>query len=73
MTFHDWLFSIYPPDAVINGRWGTLHICVILLCITIIGLIALLRNKDEAVPRESPSKQRPLVSRPICRRSSPIR
>lgn len=49
MTFHDWLFSIYPPDAVINGRWGTLHICVILLCIAIIGLIALLRNKDEAV------------------------
>ncbi len=49
MTFYDWIYSIYPADSVTNGRWGTLHICVVLLCITAIVLISLLRNKSEAV------------------------
>lgn len=49
MTFYDWIYSIYPADAVIDGRWGTLHICVVLLCITAIVLISLLRNKSETV------------------------
>lgn len=49
MTFYDWIYSNYPADAVINGRWGTLHICVVLLCITAIILISLLRSKSETV------------------------
>lgn len=49
MTFYDWIYSNYPADAVINGRWGTLHICVVLLCLTVIILISLLRNKSETV------------------------
>ena len=49
MTFYDWIYSIYPENSVINGRWGTLHICVVLICIVTIFLIALLRKKDETV------------------------
>ena len=47
MTLHDWIYSVYPADAVINGRWGPLHISVILLCAAFIAAICFLRRKDE--------------------------
>lgn len=47
MTFHDWIFSIYPPNAAINGRYGALHITTIILCVCAIALIACLRNRNE--------------------------
>lgn len=45
VTFHDWIYSVYPPDAVINGQWGTLHIATIALCLGLIVLIALVGKK----------------------------
>lgn len=47
MTLHDWIYSVYPADAVINGRWGALHISVILLCVALIAVVSRLRHKDE--------------------------
>lgn len=46
MSFYDWIYSNYPPDCVINGRWGTLHIAVVVLCVALIVGISFLRNKD---------------------------
>ena len=48
MSFYDWLFSVYPPDSAINGRWGTLHILTLVACFAIILLIAFIfKNKSE--------------------------
>ena len=46
MTFHDWLYSVYPPNSDINGRWGMLHIITLILCVLVIGLIIPMKNKD---------------------------
>ena len=46
MTFHDWIYSAYPENSVINGRWGTLHIITVILCVIAIVLIALLNKKS---------------------------
>ncbi len=46
MTFHDWIYSAYPENSVINGRWGTLHIITVILCAIAIVLIALLNKKS---------------------------
>lgn len=47
MSLHDWIYSVYPPDAAIDGRWGLLHISVLLLCILAVVMISLLRTRDE--------------------------
>ncbi len=48
MTLHDWIFSIYPPDSVIQGQWGVLHIGTLLLCIVLIaGIAYMLRSKND--------------------------
>ena len=47
MTLYDWIFSNYPPDSAINGRWGTLHICVVACCVLLILVIASFRKRDE--------------------------
>lgn len=46
VTFYDWLYSIYPADAVINGQWGPLHIAVIAICLVLTVLIAVLGAKS---------------------------
>ena len=45
MTFHDWLYSIYPPDSVINGRYKPLHIFTMLLVVTVIVALSLVFRK----------------------------
>lgn len=49
MTLHDWIYSEYPANAAINGRYGPLHIGVMLLCVGLILIIACLRNKSDKV------------------------
>lgn len=50
MTFHDWLYSVYPENAAINGQWGILHIVTLLLCITLcVGLYFLFGKKEEKI------------------------
>ena len=46
MSFHDWLYSVYPENAVINGRFGALHIGVALLCAALCVAIALMGNRS---------------------------
>lgn len=47
MSFKDWLFSTYPNPSV-NGRWGILHILVLVFCIiTIITLGFIFKNKSQ--------------------------
>lgn len=46
MSFHDWLYSVYPENSVINGRWGTLHIITVVLCVIIIGAIWCFNKKS---------------------------
>ena len=48
MSFQKWIYSVYPPDSAINGRWGTLHILTLVACFAIILLIAFIfKNKSE--------------------------
>ena len=48
MTLHDWIYSVYPPDAVIQGQWGTLHILTLVCCIgAIVGLAFLGRARPQ--------------------------
>jgi hypothetical protein len=48
MTFHDWLYSVYPENAAINGQWGVLHIVTLFLCIALcVGLYASFHKKDQ--------------------------
>ena len=48
MSFYDWIYSNYPPDSAINGRWGTLHILTLVACFLIILAIAFIfNNKSE--------------------------
>lgn len=49
MTFHDWIYSNYPADAAIDGRYGALHIGVMIACVAMIILIAFLRRRDEKI------------------------
>lgn len=49
MSLHDWLYSVYPANAAINGRWGPLHITVIAVCAVLMIGIACLRRKDETI------------------------
>jgi len=49
MSLYDWIYSIYPSDSGIDGRWGTLHIIVIILCVLAIVGISFLRGKSEKV------------------------
>ena len=47
MSFKDWINSSYP-NPVINGRWGLLHISMLVLSIAIILVLTLLfRKKSE--------------------------
>ncbi len=46
MSFHDWIYSVYPPDSVIDGRWGTLHIITVVLCVLVIASIACFYKKS---------------------------
>ena len=46
MTFQKWIYSVYPENSVIDGRWGTLHIITLVLCVVIIGLICCLNKKS---------------------------
>ena len=45
VSFHDWIFSNYPPDAAINGRWGVLHILTLALCMALIILFSVWGNR----------------------------
>ncbi|MBQ3133120.1 MAG: hypothetical protein IJC17_02455 [Clostridia bacterium] len=45
MTLHDWIFSVYPENSAINGRWGALHIATLALCILIIAALSVFRRK----------------------------
>jgi len=47
MTFHDWIFSNYPPNSSIGGQWGVLHILTILVCIAFIVGLSMLSSKSE--------------------------
>lgn len=48
MSFHDWLYSVYPENAAINGQWGLLHIATLLLCAGVcVALYCLFRNTTE--------------------------
>lgn len=53
MSFSDWLYSRYPADAVINGRWGTLHIFTVLACIITILAIAFIFNKKSLKAKQN--------------------
>ena len=47
MSFLDWLYSTYPNPKV-DGAWGSLHIIVLLLCISfIVASSILLKGKSE--------------------------
>ena len=46
MTLHDWIYSNYPSDSSIDGRWGWLHISTLLVCVLLIIGISFFRNKD---------------------------
>lgn len=45
MSLHDWIYSVYPPNAVVNGRWGILHISVIAISMILIAVISCMRGK----------------------------
>ncbi len=51
MTFQKWIYSVYPENSVIDGRWGTLHIITLVLCVVIIGLICCLNKKSIKIKR----------------------
>ncbi|MBE7088723.1 MAG: hypothetical protein E7370_04330 [Clostridiales bacterium] len=51
MTFHDWIFSIYPDGSNIDGAWGPLHIITLVLVIGVIVGLSFLKNKSEKVKR----------------------
>lgn len=52
MTFHDWIFSVYPEGDSINGAWGGLHIATLLLGILFCVAVAFIfRNKVERTRR----------------------
>lgn len=44
MSFIDWITSSYPNPSI-DGRWGWLHITVLILCIALIVAIALIFRK----------------------------
>jgi hypothetical protein len=46
LTFSDWIYSRYPADSAINGRWGILHISVVIFCVLAILAVSFLRKKD---------------------------
>lgn len=48
MTIHDWIFSLYPPDSIIQGQWGPLHIITLILCAAlIVGVAYGFRSKSK--------------------------
>ena len=47
MSFKDWIFSSYPNPSI-NGRWGLLHILVLLLCIGIVVALSLTMKKKNS-------------------------
>ncbi|MGN1207962.1 MAG: hypothetical protein ACI4TI_00640 [Christensenellales bacterium] len=51
MSFNDWIFSKFPNPSI-NGRWGALHICVLLACVALIVTISFVfKNKNEKSKR----------------------
>ena len=46
MSFHDWLYSVYPENSVIDGRWGALHIITVVICVLAIASIACFCKKS---------------------------
>jgi hypothetical protein len=51
MTLYDWIFSNYPENSEIDGRWGALHIAVLSACIASIVLIAIFARRSEKARR----------------------
>lgn len=51
MSLYDWIYSVYPPDSAINGRYGLLHIAVMLGLLALIVMISTFRHKDEYIRR----------------------
>lgn len=51
MSFEEWILSSYPNPSI-NGRWGLLHILVLVFCIGLILLVSLtMRKKSEKAKR----------------------
>lgn len=48
MPLYHWFYSVYPPNAEINGRYGTLHIAVMVGIVAACVAIGFLRNKEDA-------------------------
>jgi hypothetical protein len=53
MTLSDWIYSRYPADSAINGRWGTLHIITVVVTVAVILLIALIFSKKSLKVRQN--------------------
>jgi hypothetical protein len=51
MTFHDWLYSVYPPNSAMEGQWGIPHIITLLLCIGCMIGFTLLGKRYESKKR----------------------
>ena len=46
MSLHNWIYSVYPENSVIDGRWGTLHIITLVLCALVIAGIWCFNKKS---------------------------
>ena len=52
ISFHDWIFSVYPPNSKIEGAWGPLHIVTMLLIVgAIVGFTFLFGKKSDKTKR----------------------
>lgn len=46
MSFYDWIYSRYPENSAIDGRWGPLHIATLVLCVFFIAGIWCFNKKS---------------------------
>ncbi|MBQ8374860.1 MAG: hypothetical protein IJX98_04720 [Clostridia bacterium] len=48
ITFHDWIYSVYPAGGAVQGAWSAFHIITLIVCIGICVAIAfLIRPRSE--------------------------
>lgn len=53
LTLSDWIYSRYPADSYINGRWGTLHILSLALCVLTILVLTLVFSRKSLKARQN--------------------